>query len=589
MSSNFDIIIRGGLVVDGMGTPGFQADIGLTGDTIAAIGDLKNATAGKTIDAKGKTVTPGFIDIHSHAESTVLNFPAAESAVGQGITTSVGGQCGFSPAPAKDYWVSGTWDWNWWSKASPYKYSRAALLDLDIARKYSREVDGCDIDWATFGEWMERVDRVRPGTNICPLVGHGTIRGVVMGRDHRRAATEEEVRKMKYWVEEAMDSGAWGFSNGLDYAPNAWSTLEESCELVGAAAGRGGIFSTHWRRTGLRAVGGNPGLINGLREAIEIAKRTGCRIQIAHLNLGYLVSPEPTHKLAVCAAEETLALLDSAISEGTDLAFDVIPHHLTGGILRLKYVASILSPWLWVAGNLEQFAENLKAPDYRDEIRNYIMAGKFYSINPVTSPGWAAGILIAKSEVESYTGKTIADIAGETSTDPLDALFHVIMDDPYARLSLGKPDTPDDVKRVFYKHPRAMAGTDTKLFDTAAEQTIPPYYVPNPNTYGGMARYIKRYGIGMLGFEEGIRRITSLPAATMGLRDRGEIVVGKKADIVVMTPHLVCERSTDDEPRQYPGGFDWVLVNGVPALADGKHTLSRSGKVLRHSGVSGPC
>lgn len=210
------------------------------------------------------------------------------------------------------------------------------------------------------------------------------------------------------------------------------------------------------------------------------------------------------------------------------------------------------------------------------------MAGKYYSLNPITTRNWASGILVGSSSVQSYSNKAIAEIAGETSKDPFETLLDVIMNDPYARLSLGKPDTPDDVKRVFYRHPRAMVGNDTKVFDTSAEQTVPPYFLPNPNTYGGMARFIQRYAVGMLGLEEGIRRITGLPASTLGIKDRGEIAAGKKADIAVFTPSLVVEKSTDDEPRQYPEGFDWVLVNGEPALANGKHTLSRSGSVLRH-------
>lgn len=581
MSTDFDVIIQGGLVIDGKGTPGFESDIGIKGDTITAIADLKQAHAKTVISARDKVVTPGFIDMHSHSETTILEFPAAQSSIGQGITTAIGGHCGFSPAPATEYWVTGTWDWNWWHKAAPEKHALERVVKFDLARKYSLEVAGLDINWKTFGQWMERVEQARPGVNICPLVGHATVRGAVMGCDYRRSARDEEIQRMKWLIEEAMDSGAWGISNGMDYVPNAFSTHRESCEVVKTATRRGGIFSSHWRRTGLRVGFGNPGLIDGIKEAVAIAREASCQLQIAHLSSGYLVSPQPTTRLAVCAAEETLAYLDEVISQGVDLAFDVIPNHLTGGLCQMKYVASILAPWLGKAGNLEQFAENLRAPDYRDEIRKYIESGQYYSLNPITARNWAHSIMVGKSNVKSYSYRTIADIAAEASSDPFNALMQVIMDDPYARLSLGRQDTRDDAKRVFFRHPRAMVGNDTEVFDTLAEQTVPPYYLPNPNTYGGMARFLKRYALGMLGLEEGIRRITSLPASTMGIKDRGEILVGKKADIVVFTPSQVDEKSTDDEPRQYPEGFSWVLVNGVPALANGKHTLSRSGRILR--------
>ena len=576
----FDVIIRGGEIIDGSGSVRYKKDIGLQGDTIAAIGELSGASAARIVDATGQVVAPGFIDMHSHADQTVLMYPSGESAIAQGITTSVCGQCGFSPAPLNRHWTACFWEWNWWDKVSPRKYYQEVVADLDMVKKHAKETDGLDITWSSFGEWLDVVERTRPGINIVPLVGHGTVRTAVMGTDYRRKATASEIEAMKRYVEEAMDSGAAGISNGMDYAPNCYCSVEESYEVIGVVARKGGLFSSHWRRTGLRQGFGDPGLINGIREAVDIAKKTGVKLQLAHLSPGYLVSPSPTPKLSVCAAEETLAVIDAALKDGVDLAFDVIPNHQTGGVLHVKYVAAVLAPWLKESGTLEQFAANLRAPDLREEIRQYILSGKWFNLNPILQPGWANEMMIGKSKAGEFVGKTIAQIARERDQHPLDALMDVICADPYSILSRPSVGS-DEVKRVFYRHPLAMVGIDTFLVNVTAEVKVPPYYLPNPNSFGGMARFIKHYALGLLGLEEGIRRITSLPAQRLGLKDRGLIAEGMKADIVVFNPEAVAEKSTDEEPRQYPEGFRWVFVNGQVAMEDGKLTLSRSGQVLR--------
>jgi len=575
----FDVIIKESLVIDGTGSPGKRMDIGIQGDTITALGDLSSALAEKTIDATGQVVSPGFIDMHNHFDQTILLYPRGQSALAQGITTAVTGQCGFSPAPLNRHYTACFWEWNWWDRVEPRKYYQEPVADLDKVKKAAAEVDGLNINWSSFGEWLSRVNEAKPGLNIVPLVGHGTIRSAVMGSDYRRHAKPEEIALMKKYVEEAMDEGAFGISNGMDYAPNAYCSAEESYQVIGAATKKGGFFSTHWRRTGLRQGFGNPGLVQGIKEAIDIAKKTAAKLEIAHLSPGYLVSPTPTPRLSACAAEETLAVLEQAIKDGVDLAFDVIPNHLTGGVLHTRYIAAVLTPWLKEAGSLEQFGQNLKSQDLRAEIKDYIMSGKWYSLNPVLQPGWMHSIRVGETAASQFRGKSIAEIARETNHDPLDALMDVISADPYS--TRAEPsEGSDETKRIFFRHPLAMVGIDTFLFDDTAETRVPPYYLPNPNTFGGMARFIRLYAVGLLGLEEGIRRVTGLPAQRLGLTDRGVIARGKKADLVIFRPEAVKETSTGEEPRQYPLGFSWVFVNGKAALENGKLTLSESGRVL---------
>lgn len=577
---DFDVIIRNGDVIDGRGKPRLKQDVGLKGDSIAAVGDLKGASAPRTVDAAGQVVTPGFIDMHSHADQTILVYPHAQSFIGQGITTTVCGQCGFSPAPLHKHYAATWWEHNWWDRVERRKYYKEVVGDLQKAKKAAKDVEGLDMDWSTFGEWLDRLDRDGIGLNLAPLVGHGTVRAAVMGPDYRRHATKDEIEAMKRYVEEAMDSGAQGISNGMDYAPNSYCTPEESVEVIGVATKKGGLFATHWRRTGLREGFGNPGLIQGLKEAIEIARKTGAKFEVAHLGPAFQILPSPTPKLTECAAEETLAVIDEAIKSGIDLTFDVIPNSQTGGVSYSKYLASPLSPWLKASGSMERFAENLKAPDLREEIREYIMAGKWYVLNPIVQPGWAGAIQIARSKVTGVDGKTLAEVAEERGQDALDTLMDVLSEDPYTTTGLRKGD--ETTKRMFFKHPRAMVAIDTFVVDETCEGKNPPYMLPNPNSFAGMARYLSLYATAdVLGLEEGVRRVTGLPSQRLGLSDRGTIVQGKKADIVVFRPEAVKDRTTEDEPRQYPDGFSWVFVNGVAAMEDGKLALTRSGRALR--------
>jgi len=577
----FDVIIRNADVVNGKGTPRVKADVAITGDSIAAMGDLTTADAKKTIDASGFVVTPGFIDMHSHSDRLILQYPAGESSVGQGITTSVGGQCGSSAGPLNKYINLSMWGETWREKVAPSKYYPEVALDLEKVKQAAMEIDGFDINWTTFGQWLDRVEAAKPGINVVPLVGHGAIRTAVMGVNYKRYATADEIKAMTRHAAEAMDSGAAGISNGMDYPPGVFCAQEENYAVVGEVTKRGGVFSTHWRRTGLRQGFGNAGLIEGLKEAIDVAKKTGGRFEIAHLSSGYLISPQPTPRLAVVAAEETLEVVEQALRDGIDLSFDVIPNHLTGGTTHQKYLAGTLAPWFKEAGSFEQLAHNLKAPDLRAEIKQYIMMGRWYALNPNLQPNWAQGIVVTKSAIGKYDGKTIAQIAVEQGKDPMDVLMDVLCEDPCACGGSKRPFATDGAIKVFYGHPLAMVGIDTLLVDQTFESKVPPYNLPNLNTFGGVARFIRLYANGLLGFEEGVRRLTSLPASRLGLPDRGTIEAGRKADLVVLKPEAVKECQDDIETRQYPEGYGWVFVNGVPAMENGKVTHSRSGQVLR--------
>lgn len=576
---SLNIKITGAEIVDGTGKPRYPADVGISEGTIVKVGDLSGVEAEKTIDASGKVVTPGFIDMHSHADETLLCYPGAENFRAQGVTSVVGGNCGFTCAPLTDYYTACFWEWNWWNDINPRKYYPEPVADLEPVKKAMLKHEGVELNWRTFGEFLEVLDQKDPAINVIPLAGHSTIRTAVMGHDYRRPCTDEELTRMLGWVQEAMEAGAFGLSNGLDYAPGAYASEEENVAVVRAAAERGGMFATHWRRTGLREGMGSPVLIKGLKEAIDIAREAEVDLlQVSHLLPGYTVFPEIPEQMREASAHHTLNVLDEAIASGLNVYWDVIPN-TGGGVLSMKYVAALLSPWLGEAGNLEQFSRNLRAPDVRDEITRYIEAGKWYSLNPLTSPGWAAGLIISHHTDEGVRGKSVAQVARERGRDDLTTLFDLLVADPYTRAH--PPEGSETPHRIFFEHQRTMVALDTFAMDTTYDVTVPPYFLPHPNTFGGMPRYFERLGIPLLGLEEAVHRVTGLPAEVLNLTDRGLIAPGQRADVAVFSPDEFDERATHEEPRQYAGGMDHLVINGTLSIADGKLLGNRSGEVLR--------
>ncbi len=574
----FDVLIENGEIVDGTSGDARREDVGITGKKIAAVGDLSTAAAAETVDAAGMVVTPGFIDMHSHADSTAAVYPSTENFLAQGITTAVTGNCGFSPAPLTDYYAAGFWEWNWWEKINPRKYDAEPIADLQPVREAMREHEGIDLSWDTFASFITFMNQLGTGINIAPLVGHNTIRTAVMGHDYRREADDAEISRMKQWVREAMEAGAFGISNGLDYAPGAFAGEDELVEVVRQASEGGGLFATHWRRTGLREKTGSPVMGLGLKEAIRICRRAEAdRLQVSHLLPGYSVFPSPPQRLIKAAAELTIEMLQEGIEDGLDIHWDVIPN-TTGGVISARYLAAPLNPWLKQAGTLEGFSRNLRAPDLREEIREFIEAGRWYSLNPVSNPGWASGIIISHHTAEDLAGSSLQEIADDRGEDPLSTMFSLLQQDPYT--CCRPPSGGGEALQVFVQHPKTTVGLDTFAFDTSYEVTVPPYYLPHPNTFGGMPRFFNQLGIPLLGLPEAVHRVTRLPAAILGLDDRGQLREGFCADIAVFDPDSYKSCADHEEPRRLATGISYLLVNGEFAVHDGEFTESRSGRTL---------
>jgi len=583
MSDEFDVLIRNALIVDGTGATPFKGSAAVKGERIVGVGKV-SGDAAITVNAGGKVVSPGFIDVHNHGDLSIMYHPRAEGFVAQGITTFVGGQCGSSPGPYGEYigqpWVLG----DLYADVAPVMYEREWLIPRDILNLRHREVYGWEIDWTSMGEFFQRLEKKGLSPNYVPLVGHGEIRSLVMGPDFKRHATDDEVRDMVRFTEEAMLDGCRGVTVGRDYDPGIWADFQEILACAKAAAKHGGVYASHSLRTGHRKPR-RPGEFppvktRGVLEAIDVGRQAKMPVQVSHLGVLYDVRPGDSRPMQQAAVDATLKIIDDARAEGLDVNFDEIPHHLTGGISTTPWLVHSLSPWLSVTGSPEQLAKALRMAEFRDEVRDKIWAGRHYGLNPNIDPGWAGTRVIVDCKVEEYREKTVAQIAKERNMDELDALFRVLMDDPYTRVERRGDD--DWEKLEFYKHPAMMIGIDTFAVDEKRESWHKPPSYPNQNSFGGFPRYLRRAvrESKVLTLEEAVRKITSSPARKFKLADRGVIRAGAYADLVVWDPETITDKGTQLEPRQYPEGVSHVLVNGVPVVAKSRHTGALPGKIL---------
>jgi N-acyl-D-aspartate/D-glutamate deacylase len=585
MSEEYDLLIKNGIIIDGAGTPSYRGFVAVNGERVAVVekGDAK-LEARVVLDAKGRTITPGFIDAHNHGDLTIIYYPKAESFVRQGITTFVAGTCGHSPGPYGEYIDQSYIQYDIYEELNPNMYYPNRLMQRETLNKAHKALYGWEIDWNTMGGFFQRLEAKGISANYVPFVGHGRIRCLVMKKDFRRRATESEIEEMKAYLEQAMVDGCRGMSVGRDYEPGIYAGKDELVTLAKVVAEKGGVYASHClssgRRHARRPGTFPPNKLAGLLEAIDIGRQTGVSVEISHLGISYQVRPGGNEALSQAAVRATLKIIDYAREEGINVNFDEIPHHLTGGFYTVPYLVGTLLPWLKVAGSTDQLQKALKMPDFREEIKENIMAGKWYSLNPNINEHWETARTIVVCSEKSFLNKTIADIAEELGVEPLDALMDVLMTDPETKAVRKSGD--ESAKLAFLKHPESMVGIDTFVLDNKWQNTSPPWFLPNECCYGGMPRFFRRAvkETGTLSFEEAVRKVTSLPALKFNLKDRGLIKEGAYADIVVMDLENISDRGDQIEPRRYPLGIDHVLVNGVPVVDRTGHLGVTPGKIL---------
>lgn len=532
----FDTLILNGMVYDGSGSPGRKTDLAIKDGCITAIGDLSSASAKDRVDVNGLAVAPGFIDLHTHSDFTLVVDGEAQSQVHQGVTTEVVGQCGHSCAPLRDH------------------NSRSTL-----GVGYASDAIG-DKRWQSFGEYLDVLEQSPLGVNVAAFVGHGTVHGLVLG-DALTAGDDEDIARMKRMVEESLDQGAAGFSTGLEYWPGIMSAPEHLVPMCEAAAVRGKLYSTHVRNR-------DRFYDLGFTEAIAAARESGVRLQISHIQTKF---GAPDH-----AMEHTLEMIDSARRRGQDIAFDVIPHDWNN-----TTVISILPKWAR-EGGVKATLERLKDPAVREKVKR----------NPapmlliVKARRWDDVVMLNAVTNKNLVGMSFSEIGKMRGVDPYDALMDMLIeeDEMAGRMMWATRSFRDDDVEMAMRDPSCAVISDTAALSPEGKLGEQLFSLSG---YGWAPRFLQYYvrDRKVLDLSEGIRRITSLPASRVGIKDRGLIEKGMHADLVVFDAQEIASRFTIKKPRQHPVGIVHVAVNGAFAMRDGKRTSSNTGKVLRSTGT----
>lgn len=589
ISMEYDYLIKNVKIVEGTGKKAYVGGLGIKEDKVADTGEIKG-DAVKEIDGSGLTALPGFIDSHSHADWALLWYPKTQSHVMQGITTFVGGQCGGSPAPLGEYirvpWLLT----DHLVELEPYKYyPRQPYYPLEKVNEWMDQIYGWTLDWKTMGDYFKTVEKTGITINYAPLVGHGTIRTRVMGLDYKRESTETEGEEMHELIHEAMNDGCIGMSTGLDYDPDVFAEHGEIVEAVAQLKDYDGVYCPHWRRTGRRrgiAAGHTPNeKITALMECVDVHQKTGVRLHYAHLSTGWDVHPTPPPELEEANLKATIDMITKQSKNDVDITWDAIPFLVRGGFSVMPYLCSLLEPWLRELGSREALGKWLEVPDFREEVHEAIRKGKWFirvAYNPNTNPRWAENLTVTRSKIEGIDGKSVAEIARMWEKDHWDTYCDIIVKDPDTRGVTGTL-TYSPAYDQYYTHSKGMVGLDTMVCDDKYQAKNPPYGIPGINSFAAFPIFYKTYVNEKKTFtlEEAVQKTSTMTAKVHNLKGRGTINKGSYADVVLMDlPGLKIE-ANEIEPRIYPEGIEYVFVNGVPAVENGRHTGATPGRVLR--------
>lgn len=519
-----DVVIRNGRIVDGSGNPWFYGDLGVRGERIEAIDDLSAATATRVIDARGKIVCPGFMDVHALSDVMLLAEPEHEGKIRQGITSELLGNDGLSYAPVTPPLLQ-----------ELRRYLAGLYGNPDIAW-----------DWRSVGDYLARFDG-RVAVNVAYLIPQCVLRLAAMGWQ-RRSPDAGEIAAMQALIGQGMEDGAVGLSTGLSYPPNSYAGRDELIRLCRAVARHQGIYVTHMRNYFDR-------IFEALEEAIRIGREAQLPVMISHLKIG-----SPRHR---GRAGEILALIERARREGVDVTMNCYPYQAgSGPMFRL------LPDWS-AEGGPDAMAARLSRPTTRREIAAHFREADF---------DWrACAISAVGSEAnKGLEGQTFDRAIRDSGKEPVDFICDLLLEEEFeasiVNFAGDEEETAADIKAVM-THPATMVCTDGLLVGRS----------PHPRTFGSFSRYLRLYAREQraLSWEEAIRKITSLPAQRLRLPTRGLLKRGFMADVVVLDPERISERSTFEEGRRHATGIDHVLVNGRLTLDDGRHTGARAGRALR--------
>lgn len=517
-----ELVFRNGTVLDGTGGEARRIDISVANGRIDQIGQI--APSGNELDVTGMLVAPGFIDIHSHSDYTLLRDPRAVSAIHQGVTTEVVGNCGHGCFPIRDERLA----------------SRAIY-------GYSSELEA---SWKTAEAYFNRLTEAQPAVNVLSLVPNGQLRLAAVGLEDRPAAADER-KQMVRLLDEALEAGAWGYSTGLEYAQERGASENELAELCEVVARHGAIYATHTRKRDV-------GSVDAVQEAIRVARAANVRLQVSHL------IPRSGEE----EGERCVRAVDAAAADGLDVAFDMHTRLYGTTFLQVALPPAVL------AEPPEVQAKLLRDPETREASSRY---------ESILSAGrdWSRIVLLDNPVHPGYARRDIAAIAAERGQGPLDAVCDLLADalPDMSRLMVINQCHTERQQREAFAHPLCMPGSDAT--------TLAPDGPLGGSVFHGAytwAAWFYRFTVRqehLLSPAEAVRRLTAVPAARIGLRDRGVLEPGLAADIVVFDGEALAEQGTTFEPNQLATGIRHVLVNGVQTLRDGVGTGERAGRVLR--------
>lgn len=528
----FDLAIVGGRILDGTGNPWFKADIGIKDGKISFIGKMRKPDAAEVINVENLIVCPGFIDIHSHSDFTVLVDPKAESKVMQGVTLEVVGNCGSSAAPMNDF-----------LREYREKYLKPSLGE------------GIEFDWETMDQYFRKLEERGISVNIASYVGHGTVRSCVLGFSDRQP-TKSELEEMKELVARAMEDGAVGLSTGLIYTPGCYAKTDEIIELAKVASEYGGIYASHIRGEGAT-------LIEAVKEAITIGEKASIPVEISH----FKASGKPNWG----KVKEAIKIILEAREKGVDVTADQYPYTASSTSLT-----ALLPKWAR-EGGAEKILERLRDAEIRskiiEEMKSYTLQDKEY---------WNRIMICQVERNKQFEGMRVAEIAKLLDKDPINTVLDLILEEETIVRMINFGISEEDVETIM-RLPWVMVGSDGRAVSPTGKLGEGK---PHPRYYGTFPRVIGRYAREkrIIPIEMAVRKMTYLPAWRLGLRDRGIIREEAWADIVVFNSNEIIDQATFTNPHQFPKGIEYVIVNGKVTVKRGTHTGILNGRVLRLRG-----
>ena len=529
-------LIRGAQIIDGSNGEPFRGDIAVENGVITEVSPSIKGEGKTVIEADGLVAAPGFIDIHSHTDLTIFKHPLAESKALQGVTTEIIGNCGIGAFPVND--------------------DRKSVL-IDYLRMHDFHLPSDGLSWNNFTQYADQMDRIGLGLNLAPLVAHGAVRIAILGAEDR-VPSDIELEKMKTLLKESLGQGAWGLSTGLIYPPGSFAKTEELVDLAKVVANYGSLYTSHIRGEGAT-------LMEALDEAITIGKKSGVRVEVSHLkamgrdNWG--------------RGKEALLKLEKARQSGVNIAADQYPYKATSTSLT-----ALVPSWAH-AGGVSELLKKLASPEATERLQAEILL----EMNKRGGPGRIVIAEIGSEKNAGLSGKNVGQIAELWNCAPETAVMRLLLEEKAAVGAVYFSLSDEDVAAILSSDQVSVGsdGAGMKAEDDFGKST-------HPRSYGTFARILGVHTReeGILSMAKAIHKMTGLPAARLGFKNRGLIKPGLTADLVLFDPLTIQDRSTFDHPHQYAVGVVYTWVNGCPIVREGIMTGNTPGRVLRKSAVS---